>query len=248
MEFVTILAVLARHRLLVLLGTVGTVALGTAIFMQASFVPARLSGTPGVSSHVASTRLLLDARTESTLDLGSAVADSLGLRAGLLADLLTTVDAQGAIAREAQIRSDQLAIIGPAMGPPPLALPLAVHASEASRSASEPYVLTLATDPRVPIITLRASAPDTADAARLAAAAVANLSAIMESRRSRGPGLTLTRLGPITTSTTTAAPKRAIGIVVVFVAWAMWLVAIVIGAGLARWVRGARRAADSVPA
>jgi hypothetical protein len=215
--------------------------------MHLPFVPARLSGMPGASSHVASTRLLLDARTESTLDLGSAVADSLGLRAGLLADLLTTVEAHRTIARDAQVRSDQLAIIGPAMGPPPLAIPLAVHASEASRSASEPYVLTAATDLRIPIITLRASAPDNADAARLAAAAVANLSAIMDSRRSRGPGLTLTRLGPITTSTTAAAPKRAVGIVVAFGAWAMWLVAIVLGAGLARWLRDARRAADYVP-
>lgn len=243
MECVSILRVLVRRRLLVALGAVAAALLTAALYMQAPFLPARLTGGTETTSHAASTRLLLDARSEPTLDLNSAVAETLGLRAGLLADLLTTDTARAEVAKGIGIGADQLAIIGPAMGPPTLPVPLAVRASDASRTAKEPYVLTLATDLRIPIITLRASAPNEPAAVGLAHAARSVLEQIVASRPTRGEGLAVRRLGSIAAATRVHAPQRAIAIAVGLLAFIMWLVAIIVVSGLARQLRSAHRAA-----
>lgn len=239
MEYLSILAVLRRHLILVGLGALGAALLAIAIHQQASFLPGRLTAA-ATTAHAASTRLLLDARREPTVDIGSGTADTLGLRAGLLADLLTTESARAEIARAAGIRPAELAVIGPAMGAPPLAIPLAIRATDAATTTTQPYVLTLSADLLIPIVTLRAGAPDVAGAARLAVAARATTERIVATRATRGAGLRVRRLGAVRTATTVGRPPTLVGPAVGIFLFGLWLAAVVVGDGLLRHRRGRR--------
>ena len=240
MEYIGILRVLLRHWVLVGLGIVGAILLAVAINTQALPLPGPMS-TETSPSAAASARLLVDARIEPSLDLKSTAAETLGLRAGLLADLLTTRSAQREVARAAGVAPQDLTIIGPAMDLPPVKVPLAVAATAAALETTSPYVVRLSTDLRIPIITIRASAADARSAVRVADAASRTLEAIVAGRRTRVAGVSLRSLGPINFQTTVDAPNSLVGPAVALVMLAIWLGAIVVLSGLARAVRRASR-------
>jgi hypothetical protein len=237
MEYLSVFRVLRLHPILIGLGAFGAMLLAVAVSLQPSFLPARLTGT-NTNSAAASTRLVLDARSEPAIDLASGTADTLGLRAGLLSDLLTTETTRSAIARSAGIKPYELAIIGPAMGRPPLAIPLALRATDAASTTTEPYVLTLSTDLEIPIITLRAGAPDVSSAARLVSTARASIEQIVATRATRGAGLIVRRLGLIRTETTVGERKSGVGFVLAILLFGAWLAAILVAHGLLRYLRG----------
>ncbi|MDP8910133.1 MAG: hypothetical protein M3N47_13695 [Chloroflexota bacterium] len=240
MEYIGILRVLLRQRILVGLGIIGAVLVAIAINNQALPLPGPLS-TETRPTSAASARLLVDARTEPSLDLESTVAETLGLRAGLLADLLTTHSAQREVARAAGVAPQDLTIIGPAMDLPPVKVPLAVAATAAALETTSAYVVRLSTDLRIPIITISASAADARSAVRVADAARRTLEAIVAGRRTRVAGLSVRSLGPINFETTVDAPNPLVGPAVALVLLAIWLGAIIVLCGLARAVRRAPR-------
>jgi hypothetical protein len=243
MEVVDILRVLARRKAALALVLVGSVLIGVMVQYQVSLSPLGLSER-ATTAHAAQTRVLLDAPEEPpTIDLDSPVADTLGLRAGLLADLMATDEVRAEIARRARIDPSELAVLPPASAPPPLPIPLAVAAADAARLTSEPYALSIAADPTVPIVRFVVGAPDTESASRVANAAATAYERLVADNVSRDFRLSVERLGPVRATTTVDALPPVVGVAVALVLFAVGAAGLVLVAGLGRAWRAAAQPA-----
>lgn len=243
MELIDILRVLARHRIALALGLVPAAIVGLAVQYQVTLSPFALSERVSTST-TAQTRLLLDAPEEPpTVDLDSGVADTVGLRAGLLADLMATEAGRKTIANRSGIDPSDLAVLPPASAAPTLRVPLAVAAADAALVTSEPYVLSVAADATIPIVSFAVAAPDTGSAKRIANGAATAYEQLVAARASRGSELSVVRLGPVRTSTTVDRMHAGIGLAVSLVVLVLWAAGVVVLAGLARGWRTAGRAA-----
>jgi hypothetical protein len=240
MEIVSMLRVLRRRRLLVAVGALLSLLAGAAIVAQAVPVPAKLTGRDAAIG-AASGRVLLAAAPQRTLLLQAQLTDSLGTRAQLLANLVATDDERTAIARAAGLAPDQVSVRGPSSGPPTLATPLAVEATQAATLSGAPYGLAVTTDPQVPIVSLKATGPDAARAARVVNAATDRLDELIARRSSGAPQIRIERLGPSVRSTIVEYAHPAAGVAVAFVMFGLWCAGIIIVSGLVR-SRHVRRA------
>jgi hypothetical protein len=227
MELYRILHLLRRHALLVVIVVVVAVLAGLVTAYDVTPLPPKLE-SKARSSGLAAGRVLVSARKEPPFGLEAKVASTLGDRAALLADLVSTEASRGRIARHAGIRPDELAILGPSAGAPMLAVPLAERATEVAGAPRAPYVLTTSTEGGVPIVTLRAVAPDSKAAARVVDAAAEGLDELLSSRSSTTPVLTVERLGPPVERTLIDEPKRVVALAVALVVLAIGLAAIVV--------------------
>jgi hypothetical protein len=235
MEIVSILRMLRRHRLLVAAGVATATFVALVVAYQVSFMPPSLSSRQHTSA-TATARVLIAARTQPAFDLKSQLTDTLGTRAALLADLLSTDAVRARIARGAGLAPGQVAVITPAMGQPMLEMALAVAATEAAATAVEPYVLTVTTQGQLPIISLTAGGPDAVGAAKVANSATASLGELIASRSAGRPDILVERLGPAMTKTLVDGPKKAVAGVAAIVVFSLWCFVIVVGGGLAdRW-------------
>ena len=224
MEIVGVLRALVRHRALLATGIVVALVLGVLSFIELSSSQRDLN--------VSTARVLIDARTTPSTDLESSVADTLGLRAGIVADLMSTRGARAEIARAAGVDVDELAVFGPSMDAPALLLPLAVAATEAAAEVREPYLVRVSARGRIPFLQITASAPTAAEAMDLVDATRTSLGTLVARRSSRGPGLQVKALGPSVTKTTRDSPPRALAAFVTVGVLGTWCAAIVVVAGL----------------
>lgn len=240
MEIVEILRVLARRKLALAVILLLSIIAGLAIQYRVSLSPFGLSERV-TTKHAAQARLLLDAPEEPpTVDLDSGVADTLALRAGLLGDLMATDGVRRRIAAVGGIDADELAVVPPSAGPPSLAIPLAVAAADAARLTSEPYAITVAADPAVPIVRFAVGAPDAAAARRIAKAAVDSYEELVATRASRRSRLSVMQLGPVRTTTTVDTPPKMLGGAVAIVLFALGASTLVLAIGIRRHWRAAR--------
>lgn len=241
MELIDVLRVLARHRLALVVGLLVAIAAGLAVQYRVSLSPLALSERVSTTT-TAQTRLLLDAPDKpSAVDLDPGVADTLGLRAGLLADLLATDAVREEIARDSGVPPSELAVLPPASASPSLPVPLAVAAVEAAQVTTEPYTLAVAADASIPIVSLRVVAPDAASAKRIAAATSTAYERLVATRLGKPSRLSVERLGRIRTETTVDRLPRAVGLAAVIAVFTMWAVGLVLLTGLRRAWRGASR-------
>jgi hypothetical protein len=214
MEFVGILRVLSRRRLLVSLGGLCAVLLGLMLAFH---------GGAAAETTIASTRVLIDAPGDRAIDLGSEVSDTLALRAALLADLVTTDEAHAQIAQYAGMPRRRFAILGPSAGPPPLPITTAVKTADAARVPHEPYVLALLADGDSPIISITATGFHPAGEARLVAAAARSLDDIVaRGRLVARRSLTTQRLGPVTVKQLPRKSRAPLALAAAAVAFALW--------------------------
>jgi hypothetical protein len=239
MELVGILHVLRRHRPLVAVGGLAALLIGLAIAYQLSLFPPNLASRQRASG-VTAARVLIVTSSAPAFDVEADAAGTLGTRALLLGDLLSSDVARAAIARGAGVRSDEIAVITPSMASSPLQVPLAVKATEASRLTSEPYVLTVRATGDIPIIALKANAPDAAGAVRIVNAATASLNDLIASRSTTKPRLLVERLGVPVGRTVVTGSSKAVAFAAVLLTFLLWCSAIVIVAGVARRSRGRR--------
>jgi hypothetical protein len=243
MEAVDILRVLARRKLALGCALLFAVAVGLFVQYQVSLSPFSISERV-TTSHAAQLRVLLDAPEKPpTVDLDPSVADTLGLRAGLLADRLATSAMRTTIATRAGLEPSELAILTPTYGAPPLNINLAILATEASRMTSEPYVLQVAADPQIPIVSFSVAAPDGAVASRIAEAAVQSYTELVAAGASRRFRLSVVRLGLVRPVTTVDRMSPAVGLAATMFVFALAAAGIVVLAGLARAWRAAARPA-----
>jgi hypothetical protein len=212
MEVIAVLRLLWRRRLLVVLGA--ALAVGAALLV---------GGNPVPDSGFAATRVAIDTPKSQLVTDAPLGSDSLPWRATLLATLLGTESAREQVARDAGIRTDQLAMVELELTAPPVAASLPRAAVKASNATTEPYVLTVHTDDVLPLIEIETHAPDRAGAARLAEAAVAALQSGASPRDTTDlQGLSIERVGAIEAITIPGGAGRAklAGVaMVVFVLW-----------------------------
>ena len=246
MEFISILRVLRRHRVLVAAGIVVAVFVAMIATYQVSFFPPKL-GSRVQSSGTATARVIIAARTQPAFDIESQITDTLGTRAALLADYLSADDVRAQIARRARLKPDQVGVMSPVWGAPELALPLPVSATEAAGLAHEPYVLTVSSNGDIPIITLKATGPD----AR-ARGHDRQLRHRLDWRPHRhqvdGPPRHPRRApGPGGGQKSVTGPRKAIALAGAFVVLGAWCAAIVLLEWFIRRWRPRRRSAGSAP-
>jgi hypothetical protein len=239
MEIVAILRLLRRHRAFVATGLVLSVLVALALSYHLSLMPPKLGSRQQVSG-VATARVIIAARTQPAFDLKSQLTDTLGTRATLLADLLSTDSVRATIARTAGLEPGQVAVVTPAMGPPPVGIALAVSATEAAAIPREPYLLTVTTQGQIPIISLRAAGPDAVRAARVANAGTETIRALIARRSEGRPDIVVERLGPAVARPVVSGPQKAVAAGASLVVFGLWCTGIVIVAGLARRLRDRR--------
>lgn len=232
MEIVSILRLLRRHLPLVVIGGFAALFVGLSFMYEISPAPPTLTSR-AQSSGEAAGRVLIAAREEPAFDVQSKVADTLSERAALLADLMSTDAARERIAQVAGVEPDELAVLGPSTRAVAVQVALAVKATEVAAAPRKPYVLAATVEGQVPIISLRAGAPDSAAAARIVDAAAGDLDELIASRSSRAPALDVQRLGPAVESTIVDGPKLAVAVLAAFVIYGLWCAAIVVAMGFA---------------
>lgn len=233
MEIVTILRMLRRHRGLVALGVVVASLVGLALMYQISPFPPKLTSRRHTSG-VASSRVLVAIPNAPSFDLDSDLTDTVGTRTELLADLLSSDESRARIAAKAGVAPDQLVILGPATGPPELAIPLAVSATEAAATGPERYAVTVTADGKIPIILIKASGPDAVHAAKVVDAASASLDELIASRSPDRPGLLVERLGPAVGRTIVDSPKAIVSVIASLIVFVVWCAGLVVAVGLGR--------------
>jgi hypothetical protein len=165
MEVVPFLRALWSRRLLIAAGALVAIVMAIAV------------GRPAPSSSaVARTRVALDTPASQLLQAAPAGADTLPWRASLLAHLMATESVNRQLAQSLRVRQDQVAVVDSALVAPQVQASLPRSAADAAAVTVAPYVLTVSLDdPRIPVVTVAAAAPDRGGAKRLAAAAVAVL-------------------------------------------------------------------------
>ena len=166
MEILVALRALWRRRFLMALGGV------LAVLLAYSVVGA---GTPG--SGVATTSVLLDKSQSQVIDATPPGAGGLPWRATILTELLGTDSARQEIAQHAGIPADELAVVNPSLEVPMVPASLPVTAADATAIPPDAYLLTVGTDGVLPLVSLKAEAPDRRAAVRLADSAVKVLEA-----------------------------------------------------------------------
>jgi hypothetical protein len=214
MEVLPVLRSLLSRRLLVGAGLVVAIAVG----LMARTTRASDTG-------LASTRVVLDTLDSQLVHADPKGADSLVWRAQLLSALMGSEPVRRGIARDVRVPAKDLAVVDAALATPVVATTLPVAAAQAAAAAirPEPYVLTVQSDPQLPMVSIEARAPDSGQAARLARAAAAAIAAAAPA--SGGPELqrfSVEAVGPPRMRTVEAGQGRlrAVGAALaVFVLW-----------------------------
>ena len=243
MEIVSIIRILRRHWWFVVPGFGLAVLVALAAHYRISVAPPGLASRDHASG-VATVRVLLAANDQQPFDLDSRIASTLTQRASLVADLAATDAARTQIARDAGIDPAGLGVVGPAAGPPAVPVPIAVQATAAGATAPGAYLLNVTADPSVPIIEVRASAPDVGSATRLALAARTGLEEIVRQHTGSRPAVAMQRLGPVVARPVFSGPKKAIAVIAAFMVILLWMVGVVVGVGIVRRMQASRAAGE----
>jgi hypothetical protein len=235
MEFVTALHVLARRRLLVLLGALLAGTFGAAV---AGYLAVGPFGSPELHSSVARTKIQIDTPRPLATDIW-ALGLTLSEQATMLGERLAAEDTREYIARQAGIPSDDLAVRSSRTAIAGRPSALARSAVDAASFSGTPYRLTVYPATDAPIISIVTAGPDTATASRLAAAAAPALRMVIDG----APDSVRRRLvvkplaAPQTKAVVSGGTKPALGVVAALVAFAGWCWLVVVASGVVRLIR-----------
>jgi hypothetical protein len=227
MEAVTILRELWRRRILVGGVALASILIGLAIAYKVSFPPESRKFEVGVATG----RILVDTPDSQVVDVQPKGSGTLGIRAGVLANVMTEGDVKAAIARRAGLRPNQLRAGVKVQGELP-----AVLASASGDASAHLLITSPVTNPDgtpLPMIDLEAQAPGTGVAARLADAAVTGLNDYLDSKASGenvpdGKRLQVTGFGAPEVRAETRGPSRLVAFGVVIFLFSLGCVAILV--------------------
>jgi hypothetical protein len=247
MPLVTLILTFRRYALLVVIGFLGAGVIGGVLAGRLQLTPPKLIDRQTVSG-TATGRVLLSQPSAPTasLNLKADRTDSLGSRAALLSDLLASDRLRRMVAASAGIAPDRLAILGPSIDLPQIGVPLALQASEAARSTTEPYVLVARPINGVPIINMSASGPTARAAAKVMDAATRTLQAQVTPRSAGDVGLAVDRLGSPQLKTFVRHPRKIVAAGAALMFLGTWCFAIILMAPIVDRRRG-RRGRDGGP-
>lgn len=248
METARILRELWRYRVLVavfaLLAVLGGFTVAYRIVAYGPSEPAKLESRK-YEIGVATARILVDTPNSQIVEVSPKGAETLNVRASLLASLMVEGGVKAAIARRARLRPGQFLAIAESASEP--------ASPEAHRAASNPQATVLTTrvpvtaGDQLPIIQIEAQAPDASRAARLADAAVSGLRDYLDSQAAleKVPDarrLRVTGLGAAQADTAVRGPRLILTVVAAIFLFAAGCALIL---AIAALVRGWQQAAAS---
>lgn len=242
MELVAFLRGIARHPVLVAAGLALALLIAISTVYRVSLLPPSLADRTTTSA-TATARVLLSTVDGLPYEEQIRLQTTVPNRGTLVADLAATEIMQRRIARLARVPRDQLAVFGPAAGPPALPVPIATEAAEVGNVAPVASTVRLTASTSLPIITVRVSAPDAATATRLADATRTGLGDIVRARSGDHDVLRVQPLGPVSARAVVDAPKKAMALVAFVLVAAVWCGGVALLDGLRR--RGGPAAASS---
>ena len=249
MEAVTILRELWRRRLLVGLLAIVCVLVGLALTYTVSFPPE--SRKYEVS--IATGRILVDTPDSQVVDVAPRGSDTLGVRANLMANLMSEGKVKALIAKEAGLPAGELQAGVEFEGELPVGL-----ANSVGNPDAHLLITRLATSPDgvLPIVELEAQAPDAKQAGDLASAAVVGLREYLASKAAtedvkEARRLRVTGLGTPQVREAVRGPQRLVAVGVAVFIFLLGCTAIAIAPAVARSWRvaaaGDRTVADPAP-
>ena len=198
---------------------------------------------------VATTRLVVDTPNSQLLNPAPKGAETLPWRSGILAELAATDSAIARIARDMRVRPSSIAAISTNLTDPETPSLLSGHALEAEADRPEPYLVAVGFDERLPIITIATTAPDRAQATRLANAAATELIHITSASTTGGnpPGIVAERIGPPRSKAVVEQPVRRLGAFAFAVVFTLWCLGFALLSRLWDLLRPPRGAPASPP-
>jgi hypothetical protein len=202
-----ILQVLWRRRIALAAGLLLALAVGVHGLYQVTASPPALRSR-AISSGYALQHVLVDTPTSLIADARARGADSIAIKAAILASLATSEVARDEIARAIGRRPDEVAVVSQSAMAPQTATPLSEQAVEVTRPKA-PYIVTFGENATLPVLSVWATAPDAGAAAELAAAATAALAPAVRRDLVAGGGVRIEPQGPAQTGTRSIAPKPA---------------------------------------
>jgi hypothetical protein len=233
MESIGILRVLWRRRLLVALGAMLALALALlSLYRISPGLPPSLQSQT-TRSGFAWQRLLVDTPHSVLADAKALGADAIASKAVLLGDLTEGDSVRRQMAADIGVRPADVGVIGPGSLVPAMVTPLATQALEVTRP-HQPYLVSISESPDLPILSVFATAPEPADAARLVRATAAAIGSL--SRRALGPGgeARVEPLGAVQTGARVGGPRKAKALAVAAILLLLWCVGVVLFDALAR--------------
>jgi hypothetical protein len=180
-EFVSIIGVFRRRRLLLVLGLVASVAIGA---VASGVLPPRSSARATHPSGEAVAQVAIDRGVPLIATTARGGVDTIVQQSVLLATFMGGDAMTGQIAKRAGLPADELAVVVPTLPPAsesndvfPNGQLSVVAAAAPQAAAGRPYVVEIEPSYTVPIIQIGAIAPSRGAAASLAQATVATLRA-----------------------------------------------------------------------
>ena len=248
MELLSAIRLLARRRLLVVLGVLLAAAMGAAGAGKVAVGPL---GGPPTRSAIATAEIQIDTPRPLAADLRAATA-TVEDQTIMLAERLTADDTAALVAEEARVPAEDLAVVSSRTAITGRTSAVARAAVDAASMPRSRYRLTVSSTTDAPIISLLAAAPDEATAARLAEAAAPAVESVIEA----APETVRKRLvvrplaPPKTEALVTGGASPALGVVAALATFFGWCWFVIVAGGLLRLLRrgGGRRDGRPQPA
>jgi hypothetical protein len=227
------------------------VAIGVIVAVAAGLLADRAGGassgaaTPGTGT----VRVVLDTGDSQLVKAAPRGADTLPMRATLLADRLASAAGKTLVAKGSGVRPSDLVVVIPAATKDPTSeTPLVKRITKVTAAVYAPYVLEVRVDDVTPIISIKAHGPDDAHIRRLTEAAVASLrSLLVADDGSDSKGFVLDTVAPVRVERTPIGSNAVVlmlgAALAVFFLWCLAVVVVV--AAWRRW-RGLATAPDAV--
>jgi hypothetical protein len=213
-EVFAVLAELWRRRVVVSIGALLAATLGAALIAKAEHSSSRLG--------VAAETLMVDTSRSELVNAAPKRSENLTRATTLLGYMVESPAVQREIAHKLGIRPTALVVALPSIEAPAAPTPLAERAAATAAARPEPYTLSVGLDYQLPLIWLRAIAPDRETAQRLIAAATAHLRAAPDRIRDGKPSFGIRVVSPTRTRVIVRGPRRIIAIVLALLAFAFW--------------------------
>jgi hypothetical protein len=254
MEFVAMLRVLWRYRLLVGVAALLALLAGLSVAYRIGFPPKLESRQYKVG--IGSVTALVDTPSSQIVDLGPDTGADIGTlsgRASLLASLMTSSPIKDEIASRAGVAPDQLIAVSPGAGPPGAAASSGDSGGSVSATSPKAYILTAKIpnleSGEIPIIAVSTQAPDAAAAARLANESIAVLKAHLQTVAGQDKvpfarRVVVRQLGQARATTEARGPARTMAVLAALLVFGVGCTMIL---GVFALVRGWRRAAELDP-
>jgi hypothetical protein len=256
MTVVAVLRELWNRRLLVAVGLAVAVTVGILMAFKISVGFPPTFDERQYKVGIASAGVLVDSPTSQVIDLsgGQNKADivSLSARARLLANLMATSPLKDQIARRAGVSPNSMIATAPTVGSAASPSPLSTGETKVSASDPDARVLAVYVNEMLPIITADVQAPSPSAAARIAGAAVIELSLYLKSVAAtdnvpEARQLVVKPLGPAKSATVQRGPRKLFAVIAFLFVFGLWCAAIVLACGLARSWREAGDAEERAP-